>query len=118
METSLFASTGPQLTGTNAVEAAKQLFGVAADAAKSLGSERDQAFLLTLDGQACAFLKVSNAQEDAAVLNLEAAAAMHIVSVDPSLPVPIPKLPLGGTGGGASDGSVGSDGQGGGVRRA
>jgi 4-aminobutyrate aminotransferase-like enzyme len=51
-------------------------------AASPLGSERDQAFLLE-NG----VLKISNAREDEAVLDLEEAAIAHAAAVDPDLPV-------------------------------
>ena len=53
----------PRLKEADALAAAWQLFGVAADAAVSLGSERDQAWLLSAGGSNVAVIKVSNARE-------------------------------------------------------
>jgi Ser/Thr protein kinase RdoA (MazF antagonist) len=75
----------------DAVGIAAQTFGVEADGARDLGSERDQAFLLLDgDGQSIAVMKVSNAAEDPATLDMEALAVLHAARVDPSLPLAIP----------------------------
>lgn len=80
----------PRLTETDAVEIGAALFGVRADTAKDLGSERDRTFLLEGDGPV-AILKVSNSAEDPDVLDMEAAAALHVTAVDPGLRVALPK---------------------------
>ncbi|MDX6326973.1 MAG: hypothetical protein QOK15_3327, partial [Nocardioidaceae bacterium] len=67
-------------------------FGVVADGAVSLGSERDQTFLLTSDQSPVAVLKVSNAAESTATLDMEALVVSHIARVDPSLPVARPLM--------------------------
>jgi hypothetical protein len=83
----------PELTPADALTAAQALFSVAATHAVSLGSERDQAFLLLRYGKKVGVLKVSNAQEDVAVLDMEAAAAVHAKAVDPTLPIALPLTP-------------------------
>src|SRR5436853_3661936 len=60
--------------------------------AVDLGSERDQTFLID-DGGAGAVLKISNVGEDPAFLDFEEAGIMHVVSVDPELPVARPLAP-------------------------
>ncbi len=69
-------------------------FGVVADGAVSLGSERDQTFLLTSGQAPVAVLKVSNAAESIATLDMEALVVSHIARVDPSLPVARPLMRL------------------------
>jgi 4-aminobutyrate aminotransferase-like enzyme/Ser/Thr protein kinase RdoA (MazF antagonist) len=90
MSTVLEASP-PRFTAAEAANIAAEVFGVVARAA-DLGSERDQAFLLE-NGDGGGVLKVSNAGEDGAVLDLEEAAIAHIVAVDPDLPVARPLAP-------------------------
>ncbi len=81
----------PQLSTADAVEIGATAFGVSARHARDLGSERDRTFLLQDEQQApVAVLKVSNASEDPEVLDMEAAAALHINAVDPGLRVALP----------------------------
>ena len=85
----------PRLTPSDALEVASLLFGVTAVRASDLGSERDRAFALSDGaGRPLAVLKVSNPAEDPAVLDMEAAAALHITAVDPGLRVAVPWRPL------------------------
>jgi 4-aminobutyrate aminotransferase-like enzyme len=87
----VLTATQPIVTGSVAVAVAARLFGVAAETAVELGSERDRAFALEDGaGRRVAILKVSNAQEDPEVLDMEAAAALHIAAVDPELVVALP----------------------------
>jgi 4-aminobutyrate aminotransferase-like enzyme/Ser/Thr protein kinase RdoA (MazF antagonist) len=88
---SVLEATPPQFTVEEATQIAADLFGVRGTAS-ALGSERDQAFLLE-DGGRGAVLKISNAREDAAVLDLEDAAIAHVAAVDPDLPVARPLAP-------------------------
>jgi 4-aminobutyrate aminotransferase-like enzyme/Ser/Thr protein kinase RdoA (MazF antagonist) len=61
---------------------------VAVGSLRSLVSERDQNFLVTSrDGERCV-LKVSNAAEERAVVEMEVAAVEHVARLDPELPVP------------------------------
>jgi 4-aminobutyrate aminotransferase-like enzyme/Ser/Thr protein kinase RdoA (MazF antagonist) len=76
----------PRLSEADAVEIGAALFGVRVSAARDLGSERDRTFRL---GER-AILKVSNAAEDPAVLDMEAAVALHVTAVDPGLRVALP----------------------------
>jgi len=81
----------PQISGAEALTAASAGFGVAADGARDLGSERDRTFALAgADGKPAWILKVSNPLEDPAVLDMEAAAALHVTAVDPGLAVALP----------------------------
>jgi 4-aminobutyrate aminotransferase-like enzyme/Ser/Thr protein kinase RdoA (MazF antagonist) len=91
---SVLRAAPPRLDPADAVEIGAATFGVTARAARDLGSERDRAFLLLGDGgDPLAVLKVSNASEDPAVLDMEAAAALHVTAVDPELRVALPWRP-------------------------
>src|SRR3954453_13401397 len=87
-------SDPPRLDQAEAAAIGGACFGVAADGAVSLGSERDQTFLLTSDEAPVAVLKVSNAAESTATLDMEALVVSHIARVDPSLPVARPLMRL------------------------
>jgi 4-aminobutyrate aminotransferase-like enzyme/Ser/Thr protein kinase RdoA (MazF antagonist) len=80
----------PALSDADAVELARACFGVAAESARDLGSERDRTFALHDSGMAVAILKVSNASEDPEVLDMEAEAALHVMAADPGLRVAVP----------------------------
>lgn len=83
----------PAYSREEAVDIADELFGVAAMSATSLGSERDQTFLLQdRTGAGQAVMKISNSAEDPSTLDMEALAAQHIRLADPGLPVAIPWL--------------------------
>jgi len=79
----------PTFTDEEAAALARQLFGVEG-VATSVHSERDQAFLI--EGDRPSVLKVSNAAEDPARLDLEAAAAQRVAHIDPEIPVALPWL--------------------------
>ncbi|HWE09813.1 MAG TPA: aminotransferase class III-fold pyridoxal phosphate-dependent enzyme [Solirubrobacteraceae bacterium] len=87
----VLSNARPRLGGSDAVEIAAGMFGVTGHGARDLGSERDRTFLV-LDGgeRPLAVLKVSNPSEDPAVLDMEAAAALHVTAVDPQLRVALP----------------------------
>src|SRR3978361_270170 len=88
---SVLRAAPPRLSPAAAVEIGATTFGVAARAARDLGSERDRTFfLLGHGGDPLAVLKVSNSSEDPAVLDMEAAAALHVTAVDPELRVALP----------------------------
>ncbi|MFC3890978.1 aminotransferase class III-fold pyridoxal phosphate-dependent enzyme [Lentzea rhizosphaerae] len=89
MEKILQASR-PRLSPSDAASLLGELFGVAADDARDLGSERDQAFLVLSAGSPVSVLKVSNPAEDPEVLDMEAAAARHVHRMDPELGVALP----------------------------
>src|SRR5207344_1584025 len=82
----VLATPRPAFEPAEAAAIAARTFGVAAVDARDLGSERDQTFLL-LDagGAGVAICKLSNAAEDPAVLDMEAAAVLHAQRVDPGL---------------------------------
>src|SRR4051794_6485180 len=87
----------PRLSTADAVAIGAAVFGVDAQDARDLGSERDRTFLLLASGgERLAVLKVSNPSEDPEVLDMEAGAALHIASVDPTLRVPLPRRPTAG----------------------
>jgi 4-aminobutyrate aminotransferase-like enzyme/Ser/Thr protein kinase RdoA (MazF antagonist) len=79
--TSVLESTPPRFTAAEVAAIASELFGLEG-AARDLGSERDQAFLVG-DG----VVKIANAAENPAVLAFEAAAIEHALEVDPELPI-------------------------------
>jgi 4-aminobutyrate aminotransferase-like enzyme/Ser/Thr protein kinase RdoA (MazF antagonist) len=85
----------PALTSERAEEVGRVLFGVRA-AARPLVSERDQNFFLEEPGGARWVLKVSNAAEDRAVVEMEVAAVEHIARMDPELPLPLARRTLDG----------------------
>ena len=83
----------PAFSEPEAVEVAARTFGLAALTATNLGSERDQTFLLQgAGGERLAIMKVSNAAEDPATLDMEALAVLHARRADPTLPVALPRL--------------------------
>jgi 4-aminobutyrate aminotransferase-like enzyme/Ser/Thr protein kinase RdoA (MazF antagonist) len=81
-------SDPPTLDAARAVDAARSLFGVDSVSARPLVSERDQNFLVDEADGSRWVLKVSNAAEDAGVVEMEVAAVEHVASMDPDLPVP------------------------------
>jgi 4-aminobutyrate aminotransferase-like enzyme/Ser/Thr protein kinase RdoA (MazF antagonist) len=82
----------PPFSAAHACEIGRTVFGIEAVSARSLGSERDQAFLLAGASDAgTAVLKISNPAEDTAVLDMEALAAWHVVRCDPGLTVAQPR---------------------------
>jgi 4-aminobutyrate aminotransferase-like enzyme/Ser/Thr protein kinase RdoA (MazF antagonist) len=80
----------PAFSPAQACEIGMAAFGVGATDARSLGSERDQAFLLT-GPSASAVLKVSNPAEDPAMLDMEAMAGLHAARCDPGLTIALPR---------------------------
>ena len=87
----VLTASRPTLNVADALEVARSLFGVAATGARELGSERDRTFALDNGaGRPVAILKVSNPSEDPDVLDMEAAAALHVTAVDPGLTVAVP----------------------------
>ncbi|MEX2548067.1 MAG: aminotransferase class III-fold pyridoxal phosphate-dependent enzyme [Chloroflexota bacterium] len=79
----------PSFTEEEAAALAHELFGVEG-VAVSVASERDQTFLI--DGDRAAVLKISNAAEEPARLDLEALAAQRVAQIDPEIPVALPWL--------------------------
>jgi 4-aminobutyrate aminotransferase-like enzyme/Ser/Thr protein kinase RdoA (MazF antagonist) len=94
----VLATARPAFDSAQVVDLAERTFGVRANDAQDLGSERDQTFLLTDSASfPIAVMKVSNVAEDPATLDMEALAVLHIARVDPALAVPIPWLVPGAT---------------------
>lgn len=88
---SVLVAAPPHFSPADAVRIAHQTFGLRSVAARDLGSERDQSFLLLASEEhPTAVLKVSNAAEDPAILDMEARAVLHTARVDPTLPLAIP----------------------------
>ena len=85
---SVLETAPPTFTADEAAQIAAELFGVAGTAT-NLGSERDQTFLID-DGGAGGVLKISNLGEDAATLDLETSAILHVAAVAPELSVARP----------------------------
>jgi 4-aminobutyrate aminotransferase-like enzyme/Ser/Thr protein kinase RdoA (MazF antagonist) len=81
----------PRIDAAQVLDVARRSFGVRADAARDLGSERDRALMLTRDGVDVAVAKISNTSEDPATLDMEAEAVLHASAVDPGLPLAIPR---------------------------
>jgi 4-aminobutyrate aminotransferase-like enzyme/Ser/Thr protein kinase RdoA (MazF antagonist) len=86
----------PALGARHAEEVARERYGMDTTA-EPLVSERDQNFRLTDASSAAWVLKVSNAAEDRAVVEMEVAAVERIRSVDPALPVPVARPALDGS---------------------
>src|SRR5688500_1020039 len=86
----------PALSARHAEEVARERYGLDATA-EQLVSERDQNFRLTDASGAAWVLKVSNAAEDRAVVEMEVAAVERIRAVDPALPVPVARPALNGS---------------------
>src|SRR5258708_22638953 len=81
----------PPFSAAQACEIGRAAFGIEAVSARSLGSERDQAFLLAgASGAGTAGLKVSTPAEDHAVPDMEALTAAHAPRYDPRRTVPQP----------------------------
>jgi len=79
----------PAFSAADAAAIAAEEFGVEGTAS-ALGSERDQAFLIDDADGGGGILKISNSAERTAVIDMEAAAALHARAVDPDLPVARP----------------------------
>ena len=86
---SVLETRPPRFTVDEAADIAASVFGVEGTAV-DLGSERDQTFLIDGDGGS-AVLKISNTSVDAASLDLEHEAILHVARVDPELPVAQPR---------------------------
>jgi 4-aminobutyrate aminotransferase-like enzyme/Ser/Thr protein kinase RdoA (MazF antagonist) len=85
--TNVLEGVPPSVDLDAAARLAADLFGVDGDVT-SLGSERDQNFRVT-DARGDAFvLKISNADEDPSVVEMENETVLHIARTDPTLPVP------------------------------
>jgi 4-aminobutyrate aminotransferase-like enzyme/Ser/Thr protein kinase RdoA (MazF antagonist) len=87
----ILASRPPGFSEEDAIRIAARTFGVASVTARNLGSERDQTFLLTgSSGESLAIMKISNAAEDSATLDMEALGVLHARRADPTIPVALP----------------------------
>ncbi len=86
----VLTAEAPTFTGDEAAGLARRHFGLDADGGTSLGSERDQTFLLSRAGEPVGVLKVSNAAERTDTLDMEALVVRHLALVDPELAVARP----------------------------
>jgi 4-aminobutyrate aminotransferase-like enzyme/Ser/Thr protein kinase RdoA (MazF antagonist) len=90
----VLSAAPPRFDRETAAGLAAELFGFEGVVEHVFDSERDQNFLVANDTEQ-RVLKISNAGEDRGVLEMEIAAALHALRVDPSLPVAQP-LPAAG----------------------
>ena len=81
----------PEFTTAEAVEIAHRLFAIPV-AARTLPSERDQNFLLTLEDGEKRILKIANAREDPDLLEAENAVMLHVAGRGAAAPRPFPTL--------------------------
>src|ERR671936_1013635 len=87
---SVLEATPPSFSADDVARIAAELFGLDG-AVTDLGSERDQTWLV--EGSAgSGVVKISNLGEQAMTLDLEAEAILHILRVDPELPVARPRV--------------------------
>ena len=86
--TDVLDAAPPALSPADAEEVARSAYGLDVTAAP-LVSERDQNFRLTDANDGAWVLKISNAAEDPAVVEMEVAAVERIAAVDSELPVPV-----------------------------
>jgi 4-aminobutyrate aminotransferase-like enzyme/Ser/Thr protein kinase RdoA (MazF antagonist) len=87
--TSVLEATPPRFRPDEVARIAAELAGIEGSAC-DLGSERDQTFLVEGD-DGSVVVKISNLGEDAATLDLETEAILHVARVDPELPVARPR---------------------------
>jgi 4-aminobutyrate aminotransferase-like enzyme/Ser/Thr protein kinase RdoA (MazF antagonist) len=87
---SVLEAPPPRFTAAEAGRIAAERFAVPGTAVP-LASERDQAFMIDDGRGGGGVLKISNLGEDPAVLDLENSAILHVVRVDPELPVARPQ---------------------------
>jgi len=93
---SVLEAMPPRFPAEEVARLAAELFSLPGTA-RSLGSERDQTFLV--EGPAgSGVVKISNLGEDAATLDLEAEAILHVARVDPELPLARPHVVSDGAG--------------------
>ena len=85
---SVLEEPAPAFSIARAEEVARRAFGLRASA-HPLASERDQNFLLRVEDRQAWVLKIANAAEDPAILDMQTRALLHIAQVDPDLPVPV-----------------------------
>src|SRR4029079_1495780 len=84
----------PTFDAEAASELAARVFGLHGTASP-LGSERDQGFMITGRDVPVGVLKIPNASEDRSIVDMETAAALHVLAADPSIPVAAPLPVLG-----------------------
>ena len=87
---SVLEATPPSFSADDVARIAAELFGLDGTVT-DLGSERDQTLLVEGPSGSCV-VKISNLGEQAATLDLEAEAILHIALADPELPVARPQV--------------------------
>ncbi len=85
--TTIFQAPAPAFAEHRIITLLREQFGLACESVRSLPSERDQNTLVLAAGRPLV-LKISNAQEDPAVLAMELAAMQHLSRTTPDLPIP------------------------------
>jgi 4-aminobutyrate aminotransferase-like enzyme/Ser/Thr protein kinase RdoA (MazF antagonist) len=88
-QVSVVEAPRPRFSPEDAAVIAAETFGIVGEASW-LPSERDQAFLIDDGAGGGGVLKISNAAERLEVIGMEAAAVLHVLKVDPGLPVARP----------------------------
>jgi len=91
---SLVQPTPPEITGPQAADLARELFGIEVQAS-SLGSNQDLNFLLQGE-HGCSLLKIANPGATEAELIAQSLAAEHLAEREPTLRVPRTRRGLGG----------------------
>ena len=85
----VLGADAPTFSVADAADLAARHFGVRGRA-EPLVSERDQNFRLTDEDGRAWVVKISNAVEDPAVVDMEVRAAQHVATIDPGLPLAVP----------------------------
>lgn len=77
----------PAITPERAAALAQEYYGITGSV-RTLSAEKDANFHISLPSGDAALLKITNAAEDRDVTDMQTAALMHLMAVDPDLPVP------------------------------
>lgn len=77
----------PAISCAQAAELASEIYGLAGEV-QPLSAEKDANFRISSASGRPALLKITNAAEDRGVTDMQTAALMHLMAVDPALPVP------------------------------
>jgi len=86
-EQGVLEASPPRFSLDDAAEIAQRVFGIDGDAS-ALESERDQNVRIRVPSGLGYVLKISNAAEDPAVVDMQTETLRHIARTDPSVPVP------------------------------
>ncbi|QIE44479.1 phosphotransferase [Pseudohalocynthiibacter aestuariivivens] len=83
----LLSHDAPAISVERAADLAMEIYGITGTI-RPLSAEKDANFHISLASGQEALLKITNAAEDRAVTDMQTAALIHLMAVDPSLPVP------------------------------